>query len=61
MWNLPGPGIEPVSPALPGEFLSTVPPEQTVLIVMKSNFTIISVTDHVYGVVSKVITLPKIV
>ena len=26
MWDLPGPGIEPVSPALAGGFLSTVPP-----------------------------------
>jgi len=26
MWNLSGPGIEPVSPALAGRFLSTVPP-----------------------------------
>ena len=61
MWSLPGPGIEPMSPALAGEFLSTVPSEQIFLIVMKSNFTIISVIDHVYGVVSKVITLPKVV
>ena len=26
MWGLPGPGIEPVSPALVGGFLTTVPP-----------------------------------
>ena len=26
MWDLPGPGIEPVSPALAGGFLATVPP-----------------------------------
>ena len=26
MWNLPGPGIKPVSPALAGRFLSAVPP-----------------------------------
>ena len=26
MWDLPGPGIEPVSPALVGRFLTTVPP-----------------------------------
>ena len=25
MWNLPGPGIEPTSPALAGGFLSSVP------------------------------------
>ena len=26
MWGLPGPGLEPVSPALAGGFLTTVPP-----------------------------------
>ena len=26
MWDLPGPGLEPVSPALAGEFLTTAPP-----------------------------------
>ena len=26
MWDLPGPGLEPVSPALAGGFLSTAPP-----------------------------------
>ena len=26
MWDLPGPGIEPVSPALAGGFLTTLPP-----------------------------------
>ena len=31
MWNPPGPGIEPVSPALAGGFLSTVPPGKSSL------------------------------
>ena len=26
MWDLPGPGIKPVSPALAGEFSATGPP-----------------------------------
>ena len=26
MWDLPGPGIEPVSPAFQGRFLTTGPP-----------------------------------
>ena len=30
MWDLPGAGIEPVSPALVGGFLSTVPPKKSV-------------------------------
>ena len=29
MWELPGPGLEPVSPALTGGFLTTVPPEKS--------------------------------
>ena len=28
MWDLPGPGLEPVSPALTGRFLTTVPPRK---------------------------------
>ena len=31
MWELPGPGIEPVSPALAGEFLTTVLPGKSPL------------------------------
>ena len=31
MWDLPGPGIEPVSPALAGGFLTTVPPGKPLL------------------------------
>ena len=30
MWNLPGPGLEPMSPALAGGFLTTVPPGKPV-------------------------------
>ena len=26
MWDLPGPGLEPVSPVLAGGFLTTAPP-----------------------------------
>ena len=29
MWDLPGPGLEPVSPALAGGFLTAAPPEKT--------------------------------
>jgi len=28
MWNLPRPGIKPMSPALAGRFLTTEPPEK---------------------------------
>ena len=36
MWDLPGPGLEPVSPALAGGFLTTAPPGKP----LKSNFFI---------------------
>ena len=32
MWDLPGPGIEPVSPALEGGFLTTAPAGKSLLI-----------------------------
>ena len=31
MWDLPGPGLEPMSPALAGGFLTTVPPGKSFL------------------------------
>ena len=31
MWDLPGPGLEPVSPALAGGFLTTVPPGKSLM------------------------------
>ena len=30
MWDLPGPGIEPMSPALAGGFLTTAPPGKSI-------------------------------
>ena len=35
MWNLPGPGIKPMSPALAGRFLSTVPLRKFLLPIFK--------------------------
>ena len=35
MWNLPGPGIEPVYPALAGEFLSTESPGKSLTLLLK--------------------------
>ena len=37
MWNLPGPGTEPVSPALAGGFLITGPPQQSLSVLLKSH------------------------
>ena len=35
MWNLPGPGIEPMSPALADGFLSTLPPGRSSILLLK--------------------------
>ena len=32
MWDLPGPGLKPVSPALAGGFLTTAPPGKPLLL-----------------------------
>ena len=38
VWNLPGPGLEPVSSALAGRFLTTAPPEKHFLILVNTVF-----------------------
>ena len=38
MWDLPGPGIEPVSPALTGEFLTNEPPGMSDVVVLNHGF-----------------------
>ena len=35
MWDLPGPGLEPVPPALAGGFLTTAPPGKPLLNILK--------------------------
>ena len=37
MWDLPAPGLEPVSPALAGGFLTTAPPGKPSLLVFNIN------------------------
>ena len=37
-WNLPGPGLEPVSPALAGRFSTTAPPGKPLYVVFKLSF-----------------------
>ena len=34
MWNLPRPGIEPMTPALAGRFLTTGPPGKSLIVVL---------------------------
>ena len=52
MWDLPGPGIEPVSPALAGGFLTTVPPgksQSTSVILAAIDVAIVSVKPNDQG------------
>ena len=42
MWDLPRSGIEPVSPALAGGFLSTAPPGKSLLLVLKIEALLLS-------------------
>ena len=37
MWDLPGPGLEPMSPALAGGFLTTAPPGKSLIITSYSS------------------------
>ena len=37
MWDLPGPGLEPMSPALAGGFLTTAPPGKPYFLIFKQN------------------------
>ena len=37
MWDLPGPGLKPVSPALAGGFLTTAPPGKPTFYYLKEN------------------------
>ena len=39
MWDLPGPGLEPVFPALAGGFLTTVPPGKPAPDILKNEKT----------------------
>ena len=38
VWGLPGPGIDPVSPALAGRFFTTEPPASTILKLRQVSF-----------------------
>ena len=42
MWDLPGPGLEPESPALAGRFLTTEPPVKSLPILFDLNVAVVS-------------------
>ena len=38
MWDLPGPGLEPMSPALAGGFSTIAPPGKPLPLILKNTF-----------------------
>ena len=46
MWDLPGPGLEPMSPALAGGFLTTVPPGKPWVQVLTPIVLMVSCLKH---------------
>ena len=60
MWDLPGPGLEPVSPALAGGFLTTVPPGKSPHVNFKSlGCLILQILPHNLNSISSVFDVLK--
>ena len=57
MWNLPGPGIEPMSSSLVDRFLSTVPPGKFNSTGFEEN---ILICIHLYSIIQGIFTTLKI-
>ena len=51
MWDLPGPGLEPVSPALAGGFLTTMPPGKSQTRFFKKCFVLIKLFMYLFLIV----------
>ena len=61
MWDLPGPGIEPMSPALAGGFLTTAPPgkPENFVIIISLKFILLKISyrpiyNTVFSIVIKI-------
>ena len=53
MWDLPGPGLKPVSPALAGGFLTTVPPGKSLNKILSAQYLIVNCRHRVVEQVSR--------
>ena len=48
MWDFPGPGLEPMSPALAGGFLTTAPPGKSLLKILKYFLYMLLHTEKIF-------------
>ena len=48
MWDLPRPGLEPVSPALAGRFSTTAPPGKPIIVVLICISMMVSSVEHLF-------------
>ena len=46
MWDLPGPGLEPVSPALAGRFLTTAPLRKSLSAIINTNNAAMNILEY---------------
>ena len=58
MWDLPGPGLEPVSPALAGGFLTTAPPVKSPMLYFTYSGLIYLLSRSLYLLVPSPISSP---
>ena len=61
MWDLPRSGLEPVSPALAGGFLTTAPPGKSQECLFKKGFKEIKYVSSTNGVKKDPVALEKLV
>ena len=59
MWDLPGPGLEPVSPALSGGFLTTAPPGKSSKIVLDLLYVLEKRVNVLISLEARVLTMGK--
>ena len=57
MWDLPGPGIEPLSPALAGGFLTTAPPGKPCYFCFNIIYLIVNLYDLI--LIKKIFLIPE--
>ena len=60
MWDLPGPGIEPVFPALAGGFLTTAPPGKPAYIHLYTYTNVITIFSFYLFIFKLNIMIPEI-